>query len=244
MNDNNQRYIYIVISQTQTKFAKMIRRFGSVDYNHSALGLDPQLTHLFAFARPFHHGIFLGHLVKENLERYTLRQDQPVPVVIFRLPVTVKEYENVRKTIHQISEDPDYIYNLFSVLTYPVFHGISRRKSFTCIEFVAYILKGLGYPMDDKLCSYKPDDLLQILGPQEIYRGDFRDYMISQTSDDTYFESFSIHVFYQNMLGMAKIVKRSWPRAYVFRRRAKKYLRPLVSNPPIRFVLKTIRQKL
>ena len=215
---NHQKYIYIVISRTQTGFAKLIRRFGSVDYNHSALGLDPQLTQLYAFARPMHHGIFLGRLVHENLDRYTLRKDRPVPVVIFRIPVTHVQYEGVRKTIRQISEDPEYIYNLFSVLTYPVFHGITRHKAFTCIEFVAYILKELGYPMEDKLSSYKPDDLLKILEPQIIYRGDFRKYMIRHTSDETYFEPFSLHIVYRNLIGMVKIVRRSWPRAAVFKR--------------------------
>ncbi|MCD8124521.1 MAG: hypothetical protein LUE23_05720 [Lachnospiraceae bacterium] len=101
----------------------MIRLVGRQTYNHAAVSLDGDLEHLYAFARPQQDAIFLGHLVRESLERYTLRQSDPVPVVILRIPISQEGYDWVTRRITQMVDNTEYMYNLLSVLFYPVTGG-------------------------------------------------------------------------------------------------------------------------
>ena len=38
-----QRYVYVVISKTATRFGHVLRRVGGVHYNHAAIALDEEL---------------------------------------------------------------------------------------------------------------------------------------------------------------------------------------------------------
>lgn len=212
----NKHYIYILISRTQTRFGRCIRWFGGIQYNHAAISLDSELKELYAFARPQHHAIFLGRLVHENLERYTLRKNRSVPAVVFRLSVSQEEYEYIRNMIQEISCDPEYMYNLFSVLTYPLTHGFATYKAFTCIEFVAHILKKLQYPLTQPAYRYKPDDLLKLLKSQIVYQGDLREYMLCTETDDNYFSALTWRLILCNLIAMAKIVGRTYLRKLVY----------------------------
>lgn len=202
--------IYIVISRTPTKFGRCIRWFGRIQYNHAAIGLDEELRELYAFARPQHHAIFLGHLVRETLERYTLRRNHSVPVVVFRLSVSQEEYNGIRNMIQRIFEDSEYMYNLFSVLTYPFTKGFATYKCYTCTEFVFHVLNELGYPLKHPEYRYKPDDLLKLLKPQIVYEGDLREYMVCSEKDDNYFSGLTLRLMYRNLNAMMKIMGRTY----------------------------------
>lgn len=206
----DKKYIYIVISRTQTKFARCIRYIGRVKYNHSAIGLDAELKELYAFSRPRHRAIFLGHLVRETLNRYTMNKDRVVPVVVFKLPVSRQMYFDIRKYIEEVSYDPEYMYNLFSVLTYPITHGFATYKTFNCTEFAAHLLKTMNYPLEQPAYRYKPDDFLEILKEYIIFEGDLRQYMKCKDVDETYFNHLGIKEMFQNFWAMLRIIGRTY----------------------------------
>ena len=206
----DKKYVYIVISRTQTKFAKCIRCFGKIKYNHSAIGLDADLKELYAFSRPRYRAIFLGRLDRETLNRYTMDKDQAVPVVVFKLPVSSKMYYNIRKYIEEVSYDSEYMYNLFSVLTYPITHGFATYKTFNCTEFVAHLLKTMNYPLDHPAYRYKPDDFLEILKEYIIFDGDLREYMKCDDVDEAYFSHLGLKEVFQNFWAMLRIIGRTY----------------------------------
>ena len=43
--------------------------------------------------------------------------------------------------ISEIEQDKDYIFNIFAMMTMPIFHGFELYKSYNCISFVARILQ-------------------------------------------------------------------------------------------------------
>lgn len=210
MKTENSHYIYIIISRTQTKFARLLRMVGGMKYNHSAISLDRELSEMYAFSRPQHRSLFLGKLVRETLDRYTLKKNHKIPVVVFQLPVSLEQYAQIRNLFQQIMLDSEYMYNLFSVLTYPITRGFSTYKSFNCTEFAAHILKILDYPFPQPAYRYKPDDLVHILEPYLIFDGDLRDYMICQDTDEQYFESYNLKMIYHNFCAMCKIIGRTY----------------------------------
>ncbi len=206
----DNKHIYIMISKTQTYFAHCIRYFGGIQYNHSSIGLDAELKELYAFSRPQHRAIFLGRLVRETLDRYTLKKERPIPVVVFKLPIKPEEYTELREMIQSISCDPEYLYNLFSVLTYPFTKGFATYKSFNCTEFVAHILKKLNYPLSEPAYRYKPDDFLEILAPYVIFEGDLREYMCCEDTDEQYFEHNNLRMAFRNFFGIIRIIGRTY----------------------------------
>lgn len=202
------KYIYILISQTHTGFAGTIRRFGKVKYNHAAVALDEHMTELYGFARPKHHAPLLGRLVHESVFRYTLGKHSFVDAMIFRIPVTDEQYAWVEDTIHRIHSNKTYIYNLFSVLSTPITGGFSTYRAFSCIEFVMFLLRGLGYTLDKPLCRYRPDDLVGLLPEAVCYQGNLLEYTDDRAVDTDYYKLLSPKEVFASMAVLCRLFYR------------------------------------
>lgn len=189
--------VYIILSQTRTKFGWAIRRVGKVKYNHTAIALDDDFTEWYSFARKHHSAVLTGGVVKENIQRYTLKKDGAVQSAVFCIKLTDKKYEKIKKNIEKIYSDNEYIYNLLSVITYPVFQGFKTYKAFTCAEFVAYLLDsaGVGGMFKEEFYKYTPDDIGKFLNDYLVFEGDLRDYVMNKDRNDMvtaeYFKHFS-----------------------------------------------------
>ena len=184
-----QQHIYIMISRTPTMFGSVIRKFAKQQYNHASVAIDESLEHTYAFARFKHSTPLLGGLVRENLDRFTLRRDGEVPVIVYKIPVTDEQYDFIKSRIDEMmTKRKKFIYNLLSIVTYPFLHGCSMRNAFTCIEFAAYVLKYLGFLQDKPACKYKPDDLLVELADYKHKECDIRECMTYNQKHTKYFE--------------------------------------------------------
>lgn len=185
---DNTKYVYVFISKTTTKFARCIRKFGKISYNHASISLDEDFKSVYSFARPRHSAVLLGGLVHESVDRFTLHTDDPIPVMVFKLPVSAEAYDEIKNKIERMKNDKEYMYNLMSVLTFPVLRGFSTYKSFTCVEFVSYLLRSHGY-LNEKPCyKYKPDDLMTSLKDYTLMTCDIRDLFKSGCEfEDAYF---------------------------------------------------------
>jgi hypothetical protein len=64
-----------------------------------------------------------------------------------------------------------------SVILFPFFKGFETYKSYSCVEFVMHLLSDdLSFPTEKRLCSYTPDDLLNLLSQYVYYSGNLLDY--------------------------------------------------------------------
>lgn len=206
---DKNRYIYIIISKTATKFGCVLRRVGHVRFNHASVALDAELNEWYSFARKQHKTVLIGGLVKENIDRYTLRRYSNVQVVIFRIPVTERQYQRVRRMIMKIRQDKDYMYNLISVLTFPLTKGFPIYKGYSCIEFTMLVLNLLGYPLDKPAYQYTPDELLDILSNYRIFEGNLLDYKSPSVRDEDYFQPMTFSQVIQSGWNLLRLMKRS-----------------------------------
>jgi hypothetical protein len=202
-----EHHIYVLISQTPTKFGSTIRKVAHQQYNHASIALDENLNETYAFARKYHKAPLLSCLVRESLDRYTLKTDVKVPVVIFKVPVTEIQYCEIKNWIERMYNNNDYVYNLFSVLTYPIFKGFSVKKAFSCIEFVSYILQYIGFLTDKPACKYKPDDLIVELKDYIWKTADIRDVMIYNSDSEVYFSDFRLRFIPKSIVSVCRIIK-------------------------------------
>ena len=224
------QYLYFVISQTPTKFGSIVRKLGKIKYNHASVSLDPQLTKMFSFGRLQHNTLLLAWLMPEHLHRFTLRKYKKVDCTIFRIPVSEEQYYRVCNTITTIKNDPKYMYNYLSVLLFPIFHGFEVYKSYSCIEFVMHILNDdLQLPIEKRLCSYTPDDLLKMLSSYVYYSGNMIEYikksypteesdinLITAEAEKKYFGPMTWKLFFKSCAAVFIIIGRNLS----FRRRA------------------------
>lgn len=202
-----EHYIYVLISKTPTRFGRAIRKIANQEYNHASIALDEELCYTYAFARKCHKAPLLGGLVRESLDRFTLRQNDKVPVMIFKIPVTNKQYSEIKAWIEEMHNNRKYVYNLFSVLTYPIFKGFSVKKAFSCIEFVSYMLQYLGFLGEKPACKYKPDDLIIELKDYVWKTADIRDVMTYNANADAYFAPFSFGLIPRSIAALGRIIK-------------------------------------
>lgn len=209
MRKTENRSIYIIISKTHTNFAKVIRTFGKVRYNHASVCLDRELKEIYSFGRQKHKALFTGKLVRENVSRFTLNKASNVDITIFKIPVSDEQYYNVKEIIETVYNDREYMYNLFSVLTYPLTGGISVYKAFTCIEFIMFLLVKCGYSFDRPLYEYKPDDLLGILSEHIFYQGNMLDCVKEKSVITDYFDDMSLNEYRESAVCLSKLVTRT-----------------------------------
>lgn len=184
--------LYVIISQTHTGVAGVIRKLGKTKYNHAAISLDKDLSSMYAFARLKHRSILLGQLVRENMYRYSLGKYDYVGGKVFELQVTDEQYVEIENVISDMYKEGDYLYNLFSVLLTPVMGGFSTYKSFSCVEFVMYLLKELGCKIERPLYAYRPDDLQNVLKDNVVFEGNLLDYCPDHHIDPNYFKRLTV----------------------------------------------------
>lgn len=219
-------YLYFMISRTPTRFGALLRRLGSLEYNHASVSFDAGLRQLYSFSRQQHNTLLIAKLMHETPDRFTLRKYPFVAVVLFRVPVSAEQYKAVREIVDAVRSDPEYIYNYLSVITYPVTRGFSTYKAFSCLEFVMLLLKKLGFPVDKPLYRYKPDELRTLLGDYTVFEGNLLDYLAQQNvpvspgagdgdgepsadgKENDYFAPLNAHLIKESLLNAVRVVVR------------------------------------
>lgn len=200
--------LYIIISKTNTKVAKTIRMVGKQNYSHVSISLEDDFSHIYAFGRPQHNAFLLGGLVEESLDRYTLRKDLPIPVKILKFEINDYQYWWIKNRINKMLGNPEYMYNLYSVITYPITKGIYVKNTFTCVEFAVYIMQHLGYLTEKPSCKYKPDELSLTFDNYAIFEGDARE-ILPYIADDDYYKKLNFNLIVKSAYSFLKISKRS-----------------------------------
>lgn len=134
-------YIYVVLVKALTGLGNFARLIGKYEYTHIAVCLDEKLDKFYTFSRKKHFSPFdCGYMI-ETLDCYAFGKNEKVKLKVFKIPVSSKNKEEIEKYISKISNDSKYIFNFFSMVTMPIFHGFRIYKSHNCMSFVSKILE-------------------------------------------------------------------------------------------------------
>ena len=139
--NNNQDYIYIVLVKAMTGLGKFARKFSKYEYTHIAVCLNDKLDDFITFSRKKHYSPFDSGFMHETLDCYAFGNHEKIKLKIFKIPVTLDNKEKIIKYISKIENDKDYIFNLYSMATMPLFHGFKIYKTLNCMSFVSKIIK-------------------------------------------------------------------------------------------------------
>ena len=168
--------IYIMLSMTGTRFARMLKCFTRSPYTHVSISLDRDLREMYSFGRwKMHLPMFAG-FVQEIPDRGVF-QKYDVSCAIYELEVSCEQYLKIEHMINRFWEGYDrYKYN-FAGLPFMLFRiPLCRKHRFVCSQFVAYLLSRSEIAeFEQGYTLVQPEDFLQ-LDMKKIFQGSLRDY--------------------------------------------------------------------
>ena len=139
--ENSTGYIYIVLIKALTGLGKFVRKLTGYEYTHIAVSFDDSLTDFVTFSRRNHYAALDAGIMHECRSCYAYGDIEEFKTKVFKLPVATERLENIRKIVHELEADKDYMFNLFSMVTMPILKGFRVYKAHNCMSFVGLIIK-------------------------------------------------------------------------------------------------------
>lgn len=134
------RYLYVMLSHTNTGIGKAIRYWTGFDYNHVSLSLDPTFSRWVSFARYAKNVPLAGGFVEENADRF-LADGTDLPIRIFRLDISENHYRILNKVFSEAGKtDCGLIYNSFGAIAASLGGSFPVAGAYTCLEFANAVL--------------------------------------------------------------------------------------------------------
>ena len=137
---SSRRQLFILVSQTHTGIARMIRGVCNYPYNHVSVTLDPSLRRWYSFARYVQDAPLHGGLVSESLRRLCAPEGD---ILVRAYRVEIPEQTAARlEGLLALADDPasGLIYNHFDALAGVLGFRMEIPKCYTCLSFACDIL--------------------------------------------------------------------------------------------------------
>jgi len=179
-----KRYLYLMVSRTDTQIGRIIRVFSRYPYNHVSLSIDPTLREWVSFGRFRRDTPLYAGFIRETVERY-LSNDGDTPIRLFRLEISPHKYLRLQQLFARAGYgDTKLIYNLYDAVASSIHLKIPISGAYTCLSFANYVL-GSRYMTIQDLC--------EDLRPHMIYEGPLSS-LVPDTGKrtDRYFEGLGI----------------------------------------------------
>ena len=170
--------VYIMITQTGTKFSRVLQLFTHAPYNHASIALDENLELLYSFARQnLHIPIFAG-FVKEDINKGVYKLHDNTLCEIYRISISDKQYIRLQKLIEEFEKNEDkYGYNFVGLITMLFNIPYHREHHYVCSQFVAYFLHDSNSINFEKHYSLiRPQDFTSLSELDLIYSGKLSNY--------------------------------------------------------------------
>ena len=136
-----QQYLYIVLVRAWTGLGFIARRVMSYEYTHIAVCLKEPLEDFINFSRRDHYRPWDCGFMHETMESYLFGKHDSIKLKVFKVPVSDAKMKEITDYIDEIESDKEYRFNIFSMITMPILHGVQRKKRHNCMSFVGKILE-------------------------------------------------------------------------------------------------------
>ena len=176
--DTEEKYVYVIVSQTGTILSRVLKLMTRAKYNHASIAFDPALKTMYSFGRLHAYNPFIAGLVRESLHHGTFHRFKNTDAIILTLAVDPKTHEQMLADVRAMYRDKkNYHYNYLG-LCY-AFFGVKKQyaRTFYCSEFVEHMLKKYQLAAFDPEAIIKPMDLCAIRGGRVIYRGRLQNFL-------------------------------------------------------------------
>ncbi len=179
MSSTQQRYIYVVLTQTGTRIARIIKLFTRAPYNHTSISSDAELRSIYSFGRKHKERPLPSGFVDETGVG-VFEMFNSIPCEIYAFAVTDEQFASYEAMIlHFKRKNDHYGYNVLGLLALAFGIPVYRKTRFVCSQFVAYILTECRIASFRKnLCLVKPDDFRYLHNAKLVYKGDMKKFSL------------------------------------------------------------------
>jgi len=179
--EKTNKYVYVVLVKALTGLGKFARLTGKYEYTHIAVCLNEKLDKFYTFSRKKHYSPFdCGYMI-ETLDCYAFGKHQEVKLKVFKVPVSKTNKNKIEKYIENISNDSEYVFNFFSMITMSVLHGFKIYKAHNCMSFVSKVVELTdSVDMSKEYYKYNIKDIDNLLNKYFYKEGYFKKIKIEQ----------------------------------------------------------------
>ncbi|MFC4355522.1 hypothetical protein ACFO0S_10710 [Chryseomicrobium palamuruense] len=174
----NERFVYILLTDTGTVFTKTIKTYTKAPYNHSSLALDSDLIQLYSFGRKKPNNPFKAGFVQEDVVNGTYKKYPQTTCALYEVPVSERQYQKICRMLELFKKNNQKtIYNLMGVFGVAVKAPFEPQGSYFCSQFVAEILHKAGVNLWTKLPALiEPNDFREAQVTKLVYEGLLNEY--------------------------------------------------------------------
>ncbi len=179
--------VYVVLTRTDTKVARVIRILTRKPYSHASISIDSSLQELFSFCRNNPRFPLPATFNPEYVGQGVFGLYDNIPCEIYEVPMTELQHrEFCKQLLHFQNFRNLYSYSLFGLVSIPLQIKRELRYKFVCSQFVAYMLQECNVKLDKPASLYSPEDLRHLPTAKLIYRGELNEYYSEPTHEDSY----------------------------------------------------------
>lgn len=170
-----KKYLYVVLTRTDTVLSKLIHFVTNDEYTHAAISLDKNLCQMYSFGRKYTYNPFMGRFRHEDLNEGIYKLCEKLPGIILELEISRDQYEKAKDLLENFISNSDYYkYNYKGLIYSMIKMPMRENDTFLCSEFVYHLLKecdiaDLNMPRN----LVRPQSLLNIES-RVIYKGDLK----------------------------------------------------------------------
>lgn len=165
-------YLYVVFVKSMTGISKITRKIVDYEYTHMSLCFDRKMEDFVTFARRNLYTPLDAGIVWERRGNYAFEDMEYSKVKIFRIPISEEEYERIVTLIREYEQDEEYMFNLLSMVTMPVFHGFQVYKTHNCMSFISIVLEQISsIRMEKAYYKYMPSELAVVMKDYAWFEG-------------------------------------------------------------------------
>ena len=165
--------IYIVLTDTGTRFTRMIKFVTRAPYNHASIALDPELNEVYSFGRKSLRRFWKAGFVREHPDAGIYAVQKSTTCVVYELKVSEEQYARIVEEIGKFEKQADrYKYNLLGFVNFALRRPLPRRSAYFCSEFVAHVLDRAGLNLAGKPPGLTaPHDFMKSPLLRAVYEG-------------------------------------------------------------------------
>ena len=165
--------IYLLLSRTDTVFAKTMYMLTHNQYTHVSLALDRALSRMYSFARRYEISPLPAGFIRESLYDGVCGRCGGADSMVLKLPVSQPVYDRISRRLSEMEKSKElYGYDVMGLVLAALGIVHQRKDKFVCSQFVAQVLRDAGalsMPYDPSLV--RPQDFAEIPTLQVVYKG-------------------------------------------------------------------------
>lgn len=165
--------VYLLLSRTDTLFARAMHGLTGNRYTHVSLALDRDLEQMYSFARRYEIAPLPAGFIRENLYDGVYGRSGTADSLVLELPVSQKAYDRIARRLEKMERRQlDYGYDVLGLALAWLGIAHQRRNKFVCSQFVAQTLQEAGaLELPDHPSLVRPEDFAHLEPLRVVYQG-------------------------------------------------------------------------